>query len=75
MLFAKLFNDETINREISEICKRWVKIKNDIIKGIITKKLPLINKLKGEILVISNLEKSLYEKLNRIDDGIILLQQ
>ena len=49
--------------------------KNDIIKGIITKKLPLINKLKEEILVISNLEKSLYENLNRIDDEIILLQQ
>lgn len=74
VLFSKLFHDEALNCEMNEICKRWTKLKNDMIKGVITKRLFVINNLKRDVIEISNLEKAVYEKLNQIDDGIILMQ-
>ena len=75
MLFAKLFHDEIINQEMSEICKRWTKVKNDMIKVIVSKRLSLIQNLKEEIMTIVILEKTIYEKLNQLEDGMILMQQ
>ena len=62
-----------INQLMDEICTNWTNLKNDIIKGLITKKLSVIRKVGEKILHIAALERSINNKLINMDDEAMIL--
>lgn len=72
LMLEMLFHDNTLNHNMGNICILWTNIKNYIIKGLLTQRKSIINRVIKDILEVAHLEKNLYDTLFQIkNDNVI----